>query len=218
MWVRVILAAAALGAGALAGRSAINKTIEKRLPVEIETAKELALAELDKSISLVLRERLGAFIVGLAIKAGLIGGAYLLYSYELMTADGLKVVAAFLIGVFILRDIFVTAPYAAPAIRIVRSHKWNPRKALVEFVAGVVFERAYAETMVAMESGPNRYWIALSKYSADNLSNEVAQAVADVAGATSFARARGRLALAAVFATVMFLAYISFFVLTIGSV
>ena len=218
MWFRLILTAAALGAGALAGRRAINKSIEKKLPQEIETARELAMAELDKAISRVLKERLGAFTVSLAIKSGLIGAVYLLYEYDYLTGAGLQIVIPFLIAVFIIRDLLNILPFAAPALQIVRTHRWNARKALVEFVAGVAFERAYAETMIAMESGPGRHWLALSKYSKHNLSTQVAEAVADVARATSFERAKGRMLLTAAFAAVMFTAYVSFFVLTIGSV
>ncbi|MEM8771306.1 MAG: hypothetical protein AAGD92_06630 [Pseudomonadota bacterium] len=218
MWVRVLLAAAALGAGALAGRRAINKAIENRLPAEIETARELAMIELDKTINVVLRERLFAFSLGLVTKAGLIGAAYLLYSYGFLTAVGLKVVIPFLIAVFVFRDLFNILPFAAPALKIVRRHKWNARKAIVEFVAGVAFERAYAETMVTMESGPGRHWVALSRYSKHNLSTQVAEAVADVARSTSFDRAKGRIFLSAIFAAIIFSVYVSFFIFTVGSV
>lgn len=218
MWFRVIVAAAALGAGALAGRRAINKSIEQKLPQEIETARELAMAELDKEISRVLKERLGAFTLSLLLKSGLIGAVYLLYEYAYLTGDGLKIVIPFLIAVFIFRDLFNVLPFATPAFKIVRLHRWNARKALVEFVAGVAFERAYAETMIAMESGPGRHWVALSKYSKHNLSTQVAEAVADIARSTSFERAKGRLLLTASFAVIMFAAYVSFFILTIGSV
>ena len=218
MWLKVLFTAAAIGAGALAGRNAINKNIEKRLPTEIETARELAVAELDKAIAVVLRERLVMFMTGLLVKAGLIGAVFLLYTNQLLTVEGLRIVISVLIIAFIIRDLIKILPFATPAIKIVRSHKWNARKAVIEFVAGVAFEKAYAETMVAMESGPNRHWVALSKYSKHNLSTQVAEAVAGVARTTTFARAKGRIMLTTIFATTMLAVYVAFFILTVGSV
>lgn len=209
--------AAALGGGALLSRSAINKRIEKRMPVEIETARAIAVAELEKQIGQVISERLLNFTLSLTIKAGLIGISYLLYAGGHLSLWGLKSVVAFLIAVFIVRDAVKTLPFVAPAYKIVRRHRWSPRAALIEFVAGVAFERAYAETMIAMETGPNKLWIALSKYSAHSLSENVAEAVADVARSTNFENAKKRALLASFLALFMFAAYISFFFVTVGA-
>lgn len=218
MWARIIILAAALGGGAALGRRALNRGIEKRLPAEIEQARERAIVELHRTISSVIRERLVAFTLGLSVKAGLVGAAYLTYVYGLVGPTGLKALVGALIAGFILYDVVRTAPYAAPAFRIVRRHNWRPRRAFVEFVAGVAFERAYAEAMVAVEKGDHRLFVALSKYSAHSLSTEVAEAVADVARSTTFQAARARATLAAALAGLMFAVYAGFLVITIGAV
>lgn len=214
----LLLAAAALGGGAAAiGRKALNRKIENQLPVEIEAARSQAIVELNKKIGQVISERLSVFTLTLCVKAGLVGAFYLLFAAGHLSAAGLKIVGAALITFFVLRDALKTLPYMAPALRHIRRHRWNPRRALKEFIAGVAFERAYAAAMVAMETGPNRLWLAFSKYTAHSISNEVGEAVADVARTTSFRRIKQRAFVAVSLALVMFAAYIFFFMVTIGA-
>lgn len=212
----LIFAAAAIGSSVVYGRKAINKKIEERLPVEIETARAAAIAELDKRTSQVIAERLSVFGVNLCIKAGAIAFPYWLFLEGHLTRTGLSIVVVVLIVGFLIRDALKTIPFMAPALKLVRTHNWNPRRALTEFVAGVAFEKTYAEAMIAMETGPNRAWLALSKYSAHSVSTEVAEAVADIARTTSYDRIKPRVLLAVALALIMMAAYAGFFFLTVG--
>lgn len=216
MLIRLLFMAASLGGAALVGRKAIDHQIEKRLPVEIESARNIAVVELEKKISQVIAERLVSFTLSLLIKSGLVGSVYLLYAGGHLTSTGLKIVVSVLIFAFIVRDLSKTIPFVAPTLQLVRRHQWNLRKTVKEFVVGIAFERAYADAMIAMESGPNRMWLALSKYSAHNVSEDVAAAVADVARTTSFRQAKQRALLAALAAFAMMGAYIGFFFITVG--
>ena len=208
--------AASLGGAAMVGRNVVNRQIEARLPAEIETARHVAIVELDKRINQVVVERLVSLGLNLLIKTGLVGAVYLLFAQGHLTATGLKIVVAVMIAGFVLRDLSKTLPYLAPALRLMRRHRMDPRRIAKELVAGIAFERAYAETMIAMESGPNRLWLALSKYTAKSISSDVAAAVADVARTTSFRRAKGRIIMALITAVAMLAAYAAFFILTIG--
>ena len=212
----VLLAAAAIGGGALFGRRAVDRQVERQLPAEIAAAQATAIAELNKQLRQVIAERLIAFGISLAVKAGLIGGVYLLFLNGHIAESGLHILAGFLIAVFLFRDAAKTLPFILPAWRIVRANHWNPRRAFKEFIAGIAFERAYAEAMVAMETGPNRVWLAFSKYSAHSISSDVASAVADVARQTSFERVKWRAVLAACLASLMFGIYVAFILLVLG--
>lgn len=213
----LLLAAVAIGGGVAAGRQALNRKIEKRLPVEIEAAQAQAIAELNKEIGQVISERLSVFTVTLCVKAALVGGFYLLYAEDQLTAAGLKIIGAALIAAFLVRDALRTLPYMAPALRLIRRHRWNARRALKDFIAGVAFERAYAAAMTAMETGPNRWWLAFSKYTAHSISSDVGEAVAEVARTTRFERVKWRAFVAIGLALVMFAAYVFFFTITIGA-
>jgi hypothetical protein len=212
----LIIAATAVGGSVLLGRRAVTKTIQDRLPAEIDAVRTAAIAELDKHMSDVIRERLSAFGVNLCIKAGAIAFPYWLYLESHLTKTGLNIVVVALIIGFMVRDAVKTLPFVIPALILVRTHNWNPPRALTEFVAGVTFEKTYAEAIIAVETGPNRMWLALSNYSAHNLSTEVAEAVAEVTRATSYDRIKPRIILGATLAAAMMALYISFFLLTVG--
>ena len=212
-----MIAATALAGGAALSRRAIDKEIEKRLPLEIELAKTRATQELEKRISEVIIERLIKFIINLAIKAGLIGGVYLLFSYGQLTLDGFRITVGVLIWLFIMRDIFSIFPYLVPAYKIARGSKWNLEKAVRDMVCGLTFERAYAEALVATETGPNRRWIALSKYNAHSLSVEVAEAVSQIAHTASFKKAKQRVIFSAILALLMGAAYSTFIFITVSA-
>lgn len=218
MLIRLVIMAATVGASALLGRRAINKSIETQIPAEIEAAREIATTELEKTIAQVMKDRLGAFALNLLTKAALIGGAYLFYTGGHLTAAGLKIAIVILIGIFVIRDISTFVPFAVPALKIVRQHNWNPRKALVEFIAGIVFERAYVQAMTSIEKGPKRHWIALSRYSKQSISSEVADAVADIARTTDFKKAKNRALVTGILAATMLAAYMAFFILTVSAI
>lgn len=207
----LILAVAALGGGAaLLGRRVIDREIEKRVSGAIEIAQASAAAELDTKIRDLVRQRLIALAITLAIKASLIGAAYWLMASGHLTHIGFRIVVTGLITIYVLRDALMWAPFVAPAFRYAREARWSPRKAIKTFVVGVVFERAYAEALLATEHGPNRFWLAFSRYRRGSLSKEVAQKIAEFAVETSFTRARMLLILSTVSALAMIAAYTGF--------
>lgn len=213
----IIAAAAAIGGGAILGRRAINKRIEENLPAEIEAARKQAIGELDKEIGQVISEKLSFFAVNMAVKAALVGAVYLFFASGYLSAAGLRILISILILAFVARDAVKTLPFVIPAWKHVSQHQWRFRQAFVEFVAGVAFERAYIRAMVAMETEPNRLWIALSKYTKQSISEEVGAAVANVARSISVEHAKKRAIIAAVLAVLMFIAYALFFWLTVGA-
>lgn len=218
MWARLLIlaATAVIGSGVIMGRRTVNTKIEQRLPAEIETARAAAIAELDKRTRDVIYEKLSVFGVNLCIKAGAVAFPYWLFLEGHLTKTGLNIVVIVLIVAFMIRDVMKTLPFAIPALRLVRRHKWSLRRALTEFVAGIAFEKTYAEAMIAMETGPNRVWLALSKYSAHNVSTQVAEAVAEIARTTSYDRIKPRVITAVALAGLMMAVYAGFFFLTVG--
>ena len=216
--IGIIALAALAGGGALVGRKLINKQIEKRLPAEIELARETAVAELHKKFSQVISERLASFLLNLCIKGALITGLFALFHYGVINKNAFRIAASLLLTAFLIRDGLRIVPFFAPAYKIVREHGWNGQKALREFVAGVVFERAYAEALIATQQGPDSVWIALSKYSAQNISEDVAIAVCDVARTTDFSQAQRRALLAFAAAAAMAAFYSAYLFIVFHSV
>lgn len=206
----LFLAVAALGGGVALGRRVLDREVEKRMTGAIEIAQVNAAAELDTKIRDIVRQRLTVLAITLAIKASLIGAAYWLLASGHLTHVGFRIVVTGLILIYIVRDALMTAPYAAPALRYAREARWSPRKAFKTFVVGVVFERAYAEALLATEHGPNRIWLAMSRYRQGRFSKEVAQKIAEFAVETSFSRAKMLFILSACSAVAMIAAYTGF--------
>ncbi|MEZ5920441.1 MAG: hypothetical protein R3C60_03715 [Parvularculaceae bacterium] len=192
----IVAAASVAGAGALLGRKFIDRRIEKRLPAEIEIAKATAVAELHKTIAQVISERLAGFLLNLCIKGAAVAALFALFHYGVIDGPAFRISASVLLAAFLIRDALHVFPFIFPALELVRAHGWNGAKAFREFIAGAVFERAYAEALVATQQGPHARWIALSNYSAQSLSEDVAKAVADVARTTDFSDAKRRALLA----------------------
>jgi hypothetical protein len=193
MQLRILNLAATLVAGGVAlGRRAVDRRIEKRLPDEIEAAKATAIVELETQMSAFVGDRLRSFLAGLAVKAAILGAAFLFYAYGMISSSGLKIAVGTLIIGFILRDLFKAAPYILPGWRLAQKHKWNPKRALSDFVASAAFERAYEETRSTVSQGALKRWIAFSSYSPEKISNEVAAAVAEVAKTADYNKVKLR--------------------------
>jgi len=213
---RLIILAATVGGGLFLGRKKINAEIEKKLPGEIEAARELAIAELDRKAGEIIGERLLAFVLSLLIKAGLIGAVYWFFAVGYLSASGLKVAGAVLIVGFIARDIFNLAPIALQAFRLLKDAHWNVRLALTELIADVTFKRAYVQAMVQTGQGPQSSFLKFSRYTPEGIATEIATAVAEVARKTTFDLVKVRAIIAIVTAAAMLSAYWAFFSLTIG--
>lgn len=212
----ILVALASLASGALIGRSVVNRAVERRVAAEIERAKVMAMAELDKTVEQMLRERLWGFLLTGLAKAAVIGAVYGGYLAGVFDGDALHLLALTVVGLFLLRDLVITLPFLPPAIRFARRHGWRLRLAVSEFVAAQVFERAYARALLAAQSGGGRFWIAVSKYTAQSISAEVASAVADLARRASFRRIWPRVAVALAKAAAFSLLYLLFLAATLG--
>lgn len=206
----LLLAVSAISGAAALGRKLADKSIEERLTSEIEAAKTIAIAELDREIETVVAQRLGAYALALLVKAGLVAMVYLMVVSGMITTLAFKMAVAGLVAAYVGYDIVKMLPHMPLAWRIFRDYGFNLKRAVTEYVARVAFERAYRETWSRLHKGTARGVLAISSFSADKLSGDVAEAVADVAHKTSFSRIRPRVVVACVKAGVMFALYAGF--------
>lgn len=188
------------------GRRVVDKQIERRVNEEIEAAKDAANAELNKSVNQFLRENLTRFLIVLGVKASILAAIVIGHRFDLLTAQGFRVVALLAILAFIVRDVAVTAPIVGPALQLARRHDWS----LKGIVTAIVFERAYAEALLKTQTGANKLWIAMSRYSAEQISEDIANALTEICTTTSYARIRARAATAVSVAALVLAAYSAF--------
>lgn len=213
----VLLAVSAIGGVVALGRRLADRSIENRLDTELEAARKLAMAELDREIDAVVRHHLAAYASSLLTKAGLVGGAYLLFAAGFISSIFFKAGVSVLILCFIAYDIARASRHAPLAAKLFREYGFDGRKAIKEYVAGVAFQRVYAEARTRLGTGPAKRVIAVSSFSAHELSEDVANTVAHVAHETSYDKIRARVMLALFKGGLMFAVYAGFVALIVVS-
>ncbi|GGY41989.1 hypothetical protein [Parvularcula lutaonensis] len=189
MWPVLLRAGLAVGTvvgAAVAGRKALDKKIEKKLLTATEEAVILAEAELDRSVKAVLRERSIRFAKTMAVKFALLGIVALSYWAELLTLRGLRFsIIALGIG-YIVYDLRQVLPRLLPALAYARLHKFSVRSMITDTVAAAAFERAREEVAERLSGDKHRRWIALSSFTPEGMSHDIAEAVAEVARHASY--------------------------------
>ncbi len=211
----VFLVVSAISSAVALGRKMADETIEKKLADEIEAAKALAIQEVDREIGAEVEKRLGVFALTLGLKAALVGGAYFAFAIGWVELSGFRMMVAGLLAAFIGHDVVRISP-SLPAIwRFLRRYGLNIKAAITEYTARAAFDRAYKATMEKLETGTTKGVVAVSTYSPQELSEEVAGAVAEVAASVSYERAKAHASIAAVKAAGMFTLYCGFVALAI---
>lgn len=211
----VFLVVSAISSAVAFGRKMADETIEKKLADEIEVAKALAIEEVDREIGAEVEKRLGVFALTLGLKATLVGGAYMIYALGWSDLTGFRMMVAGLLAAFIGHDVVRASP-SLPAIwRFLRRYGLNIKAAITEYTARATFDRAYRATMEKLETGTAKGVVTISTYSPQELSHQVAEAVADVAASVSYDRAKAHAGVAAAKAGGMFILYCGFVALAI---
>lgn len=211
----LLLAASAIGGAVALGRKYVDKSIDKKLDGEIETAKALAIEQLDREIHDVVGHRVGAIAFSLLVKAGLVATVFIVYSGGYISETIFRGGVLALITAYIGYDFFRHWPHVPTAIKLFRNYRFDAKRALKEYVVTVAFDRAYEETMKRLSTGNTRHIVAVSNYSANDLSEQVAVAVSEVAGEVSFDRVKARVAVGAARAGVMMASYMAFIALVV---
>lgn len=176
-----------------AGREMLKGEVDKRKQSAIEAAIEEARARLDSSTDEMIAGMMRSFLIGLGIKAGILAALYAAHFAGLINNTWFFWLASIALTLYLARDIYRALPWARPALEHIRAHGWKPKRALTEFIAASVFDEtlASAEAQIS-EKNSNRFLLFLSGHSAEDLSTEVAGAVAHVARETSWEQIRPR--------------------------
>lgn len=189
-----MLRAALLAVSAFtAGREMLKVEVDKRKNSAIEAAIEEARERLDSSTDEVIAKMMRSFLIGLAIKSAILAVLYGAHFAGLLTDIWFVGLATVALALYLARDIYRALPWARPALEHIRMHGWRPKKALTEFIAASVFDEtlAGAEAQIS-ENNTNKFLLFLSGNKAEDLSTEVAGAVAHVARETSWDQIKPR--------------------------
>ena len=176
-----------------AGRELLKGEVDRRKETAIENAIEQTRERLDASADEIIARMMRSFLIGLAIKTGILAILYGGHIMGWLTDTWFFWTATTALTIYLARDIYRALPWARPAFEHIRANGWHPKRALTEFIAAQVFEEtlAVAEAQLS-EKTSNKWWLMLSGHNAEELSTEVAGAVAHVARETSWEQIRPR--------------------------
>lgn len=204
-----MLRAALLAVSAFtAGRELLKGEVDKRKQTAIEAAIEATRERLDASTDDVIGRMMRSFLVGLAIKSGILATLYAAHLIGWLSDTPFFWTATIALTIYLARDIYRALPWARPAFEHIRKYGWHPKRALTEFIAAHVFEETLASAEAQLtEKSSNKLWLMLSGHKVEDLSTEVAGAVAHVARETSWEQIRPRVYVAIAQFGVMSLLY-----------
>ena len=189
-----MLRAALLAVSAFtAGRELLKGEVDRRKQTAIDAAIEATRERLDASTDDIIARMMRSFLIGLAIKSGILAVLYGAHMMDWLSDTWFFWTATLALTSYLARDIYRALPWARPAFEHIRANGWHPKRALTEFIAAYVFEETLAGAEAQLsEKASNKWWLFLSGHSAEALSTEVADAVAQVARETSWDQIKPR--------------------------
>ena len=189
-----MLRAALLAVSAItAGRELLKNEVDRRKLTAIDKAIEETRERLDASADDVIARMMRSFLIGLAIKSGILAALYGAHMLGWLTDTWFFWTATIALTIYLARDIYRALPWARPAFEHIRANGWHPKRALTEFIAAQVFEETLTSAEAQLsEKSSNKWWLMLSGHNAEAISTEVAGAVAHVARETSWEQIRPR--------------------------
>jgi hypothetical protein len=201
------LAAAVISGSAKIARDEIDRRIQKKIDAKIIEAEKRALTSLEDTISQFVGEQLITFTRNLAFKAIFIGAIFLGYFASLYDQKSTIWIVAIALSAFMIRDAWALYPTLKQVLQMARSHNWNLFKAIRELVAADVFDKAYEEVMEQTQDPKVKHWIALSRYSKQGISKQIADAISTVAANASIPLIRTHASVAIAKAATLMVAY-----------
>lgn len=186
MWRAALLALSALATGVAVSRAGLRREIDRRKISAIEEAAIEARREIKSQASAFIAESLGEFLRRAALKATFIVLFWALHYFRAIDDVSFSEGVLALLGVYLVWDAIRLYGPARFILVELRRNGWRPQRALSELVATRVLQSA----LEAAGEAPRSWWrdaaLALAGRNHDEISREVALAVADIARATTW--------------------------------
>jgi hypothetical protein len=182
----VVVAIAALSAGAAAGRQYLKGRVKEQKSNAIEVATKLVCARIAEGADHYIGTSLKTYATNIALKLSILGA---IWSAAQMGWVQPQIIGWTLMGVFALFLIYDTIriwPTARLAVSELRRNGWRPRQTLAEIVAAQVFDQVLTEAKARKTDWWSDLAVRLTGSDATLVSQEIALAVADVARKTSW--------------------------------
>ncbi len=190
----ITLAAGIVGGGLTLARNRLDKEIEKKVDARINEARDDAIVELESTVEAFVKRQVFIFMRNILIKGSLVGVVVAGRFAQLYDRDTMGWILLTLVGLFMIYDAANLWPHLKLGFQHARKARWNPAQALRAYVAADVFDTAYERVMEETQDTKVKYWIALSRYRPEEISEKIASALSQVAAAASVRIVRTRAA------------------------
>lgn len=196
-----------MGAGVSAGRKMLAENVEKRKSTAIEEASALARQKLDREVQTIVRTNLQQLLTNALFKFIIIAVIFITYELGWITAGHFAIAAGIMLGLFLIRDIIRLWPSATVIISHLREHGWRPKEAISHYVSATVFDQALNEIAEETNKPKTKFWLQVAGTSHQEVTLEIATAVASIAHETGYEQIRPRIIIAGVRAVTILALY-----------
>lgn len=176
-----MLIVSAVSSGLALGKSAATKEVARRRESAIAEAAEQARTEIRERARSYVADRLWDFAANAAIKLAMIGAVWIVYALGWITGGWFAIVAGVVLVGFLARDIWRIWPSLRLLHTELKRHGWKPKRAIGEIVAANVFDEVVAKAAEQKQNWQARVVLALAGTDRDEIAQDVARAVADIA-------------------------------------
>jgi len=182
----VLLIASALGAGLALGRKYLERGVTTQKHKAIEMAAVETRRQIKRHASDFLKDSFQRFALTTGVKLLILGVLWILVHTGLIQQSFFVTFVAFVLFLFLLRDMWVSWPFVRLGFTELSRYGWRPRLALSEVVAAHVFQQVLTETSDIPISRTSRVALMLAGHNREGLQLEIATAVAAIARDTTW--------------------------------
>ncbi|GGB62288.1 hypothetical protein [Henriciella pelagia] len=180
------LLVSALTTGVTLGRKAIDSAVKRKKQSLIEQAAQDARQRIRGHAEIYLRDSITQFVQSVFIKALLLIAAWFFYRIGLYPHPVFSGIVLVLLALFLVRDAIVFFPTGRLIVVKLHDHGWRPKKAIGETIAARVFEQVLDEAGEIKTGRATHIMLALAGHKMDDLTQDVARKVSEIARETSW--------------------------------
>lgn len=167
--------------------------IEDQKVSAIEQATSIAMDRLDREVEAFVGRSLRHLLINVLVKFILIALAFIIFELGWISATGFAIIAGILLGIFLIRDGYRLWPAATFVFKELRAHGWRLRQAVAQYISSLMFDQALQEVALQTADRKTRILLRVAGTSHNEVSLEIAQAVAEIAQEMSYDKVRPRI-------------------------
>lgn len=185
----------------------LAENVEKQKTDAIEQAIAISREKLDREVKTIVRSNLEQLLKNALIKFILIALIFIAYEFGWIAAEQFAIMAGVMLGLFLVRDLIKIWPTASFIFAHLREHGWHPREAISHYVSATVFDQALTEIAEETAKPKTKFWLKLAGTSHQEVTLEIATAVAVIAHDTGYEQIKPRIIIAGVRAATIMALY-----------